>query len=156
MNGGHSLSCNKLYTTEHAGQYQGRITCMPESERSAAKLKELEINITMVQLKLFLDHSKTILDQASSLGIPLYDCVVRFDLRLYPLTVTTVNYAEYVVSEVRKGFEDSRSRENITCAYFSGFYHAAANGGTMQQLRMQRFFPHEWLVNHSSSPKQNS
>ena len=54
---GHIVTCNKEYTEEQSGQFQGRLfpEALQENERAAAKMKELEINITMVQLKLFLD-----------------------------------------------------------------------------------------------------
>ena len=85
------------------------------------KLKELEINITMVQLKLFHDYAKVIVDQASSLDIDLSDCVVRFDLRECPPSVTVVHYTKHFeTSRERKGFEGSRS-----CFYNSEVYNGS-------------------------------
>jgi len=84
LNGGHKLTCCKLFTDEKAGQFQGRFEPLittqtqsipvpvPKNDRAVAKLKELEANLNMIQLKLFLDHSDTILSQAKSLQLPLY------------------------------------------------------------------------------------
>ena len=119
VNGGHKLSCCKLYTYETAGQFQGRVlpaTMLESDVRAAAKLKELEINVAMIQLKLLLDNAETILSQVSALDIPLYDIVVIFDLRGYPLKGVVKEYTEYYSTlEAAKGFEDSRSKDNITC-----------------------------------------
>ena len=151
LNGGHSISCGKLYTDECVGQYQGRtelkMTYMPESERDVAKLKELEINIIMVQQKLFHHYAKVIVDQASSLDIDLSDCVVRFDLRECPPSVTVVHYTKYFeTSKERKGFEGSRSKANITCIYISDVYNGKSSDTDDPDLVMQRLFPHEWLT----------
>ena len=45
---GHNQTSNKEYTDEQSGQFQGRLfpEALPESERAAAKLESLEINIT--------------------------------------------------------------------------------------------------------------
>ena len=52
---GHSQSCCKQYTDEISGQFQGRFhPIIQENERAAAKMKELEINLSSVQLKIFL------------------------------------------------------------------------------------------------------
>ena len=100
----------------------------------------------MIQLKLFLDHSETILAQASTLDIPLWDCVVWFDLRHCPLRVETKSYTEYY--ETPEQFEESRSEDNIMCIYASSFYV----GESAHELAKQRFFPHEWLSKQSGQP----
>ena len=109
--------------------------------------KSLEINIMTIQLKLFLDHSETILKQASSLNIPLCDCVVTFDLRDCPFTIATVRYTiHYDSAELEKAFDGSRSKDNITCIYWSNVYNGELDeDGDIPILEMQRFFPHEWL-----------
>ena len=91
---GHKLTCNKQCTHENIGKFQGMLqpSLLLENERAATKLKELEINFTMVQLNMFLDHSDTILSQAKSLGIPLHDCIAVFDLRGCPMKVETFSY----------------------------------------------------------------
>jgi len=60
---GHKLSCSKPYAEENGCQFQGRIypRAVPENERDVAKLEDLEIKMTSIQLKLFLDHSERIL-----------------------------------------------------------------------------------------------
>jgi len=67
---GHKLNCNKAVLDMKSGQFQGRVfpAAMPKNERALTKMKELETNLNMVQLKLFLDvdNSVTILSQASS------------------------------------------------------------------------------------------
>ena len=144
---GHKLTCCKPYTDENVGQFQGRLEpkTLPECPRIAAKLKELEINSTMIQLKLLADNSDTILSQASSLKIPLCDCVVRFDLRECPLTVLVVRYTDVCVTpEQIEIFEKTRSKENITCSYCTNFFH---RGNSEDKIVMQGIYPHEWLVN---------
>jgi len=142
---GHELACCKSYTDETSGQFQGRVLWpTPDTKRDASKLEELEINSNMIQLKLFIDHSETILRQAEALDLPLYDCVVQFDLRECPPNpkVTTKIYTEsFTEAKERKGFEESRSKENITCFYISKFNRNAS------LLFSQRLFPHEWLTN---------
>ena len=121
---GHSITCCKI-SPELSGQFQGRLLPeeIPSDERAADKLKELEINITMIQLKLFLDHSETILNQVKDLGIPLCDCAVGFDLSECPPLVLTKSYIDWLdTPELQKVFEDSRSKMNITCLYFAKFY----------------------------------
>ena len=149
LSGGHDLSCNKEYTEEQAGRFQGRVwpKTLQENERAAAKMKELEINITMIQLKLFLDNTETILNRARDLGIPLCDCVVGFDLRKCPPTVKVMRYSKrYNSAELEKAFDGSRSKDNITCIYRSIIYNGELDeDGEDQVLEMQRFFPHEWL-----------
>ena len=149
LNGGHNFACNKLVTEEQLGQFQGRCWPVrePESERDAEKLKALEINISMVQLKLFLGNSEAILNQARPLDIPLYDCIVHFDLRKCPLIVKVLRYNEFYESqEERRGFEEGRSKENITCLYSSSIFigELLASGRT-PVIAMQKFFSHEWL-----------
>ena len=148
---GHNLTfCNKEYTDEQAGQFQGRYLpeFEPESDRNVAKLEALEQNFNMIQLKLFLDNSETILSQARSLGISLCDCVVQFDLRKCPPRVTTKRYSEFLYEspQVRRGFEDTRSKENITCLYFSTIFNGELlASGRAPLILMQKFYPHEWL-----------
>ena len=137
----HKLACCKTYTIEKVGQFQGRV--MPRIV--PAKLKEMEINANMIQLKLFLDHSETILSQVKELDIPLYDCVVRFDLTSCPLEVTTDNYIDHDDPELKKSFEDSRSKENIACIFIAYMYDGSLVDGKIPTLNMQRLFPHEWL-----------
>ena len=69
---GHSITCCSSPTIKTIGQFQGRVLPeeVPSDERAAAKLKEIEININMIHLKLFLDNSETILARAKGLGIP--------------------------------------------------------------------------------------
>ena len=152
---GHNLACCKTYgyTSELVGQFHGRYEPeeVPENEREAAKLEELEINLTKIQLKLFLDNSETILSQASSLDIPLYDCIAVFDLHECPATVTIKNYIElYDDPELKRDFEDSRSKENITCIYRSCIYIPSVCG----YLIMQRLFPHEWITDKNARLEQ--
>ena len=161
LNGGHKLTCCKSFTDEKAGQFQGRFeplittqsipVAVPKNDRAVAKLKELEANLNMIQLKLFLDHSDTILSQAKSLQLPLYDSVVMFDLRnVCPPKVTVEKYTKHFISaESVKGFEESRSKENITCIYASFVFSFNGDLGKEHispSIMMQRFFPHEWLV----------
>ena len=52
---GHNLACNEPYSEEKVGLLPTiNKQFVPGNERDAAKLKELEINITKIQLKLFL------------------------------------------------------------------------------------------------------
>ena len=129
---GHSVTCSKSYTYNDrtTGYFQGRILPItaPDDERAATKLTELEININMIQLKLFLDNSDVILSQASSMDIPLCDCVVLFDIRDCPPTVIT-----------KCRTKSSRSEENIMVGYFSFMYSGQLN--TIGGLVMQRLFP---------------
>ena len=149
---GHNLTCCAQFTDEKAGQFQGRVVprVVPNDERAANKLKELEINCNMIHLKLFFDRSETILNQAKSLGIPLYDCIAMFDLRQCPLTVEVVNYTDFYDSfeKQMKGFEDSRSKDNIMCVYYSQIYNGKSE--KVPRLAMQRFFPHKWLRNKAN------
>ena len=86
---GHKLTCNKTFNINQLCHFQGRVCpdTLPKSEKAVQKMEELEKNVTMIQLKLFLDNTETILVQAKRLGIPLHDCVVLFDLRDCPVTV---------------------------------------------------------------------
>jgi len=149
---GHSHACCKTYNDDNCGQFQGRAVppTIPEDERTASKLGELEINNNMIQLKLFLDHSATILEQAKSLNIPLYDCIVKFELRYCPLKVTTHHYTELYDDESvgKKQYEASRSEKNITCMFSShNFIGGMTNHlGKSAVLGMQRLFPCEWLT----------
>ena len=147
---GHSVTCcSKSFTHKEAGHFQGRILPLkaPDNERDARKMEEVEKNITMIQLKLFLDHSETILKTAKALNIPVCDCVVKFDLRCYPPRVAIKCYTEFFQTntEYLLGFEKSRSEDNIMCIYTSSLYI----GDSEERLAMQRFFPHKWLVEQS-------
>ena len=146
---GHSLTCCKEHDNVEAGQFQGRIEPdVPEDERAAAKLKEIEININMIQLKLLLDNAEDILRQAEALDLPLYDCVVIFDLCECPLTVVVEDYRDgFFTPEARKEFEDSRSKENIKCDYYSYIINGELDeDGDIPRLYMQRLFPLKWLT----------
>ena len=144
----HSVTCcSKLYPHKHAGHFQGRIlpSKAPDNERVARKMEEIEKNITMIQLKLFLDHSEAILVHAKALDIPLCDCIVKFDLSGCPLRVAMKCYTDFYKDAKRTQFEESRSEDNIICIYASSLYI----GDSEERLAMQRFFPHEWLVEQS-------
>ena len=56
-------------------------------------------------------------------------------------------YTEYYSTlEAVKGFEDSRSKDNITCVYRSHIFNGVVNElGRVICIEMQRFFPHELL-----------
>lgn len=148
FNDGHNLSCNVKYSYELAGLFQGNLcnfqgSLLPnENERYAAKLEKLETNITMIQLNLFRYYSSFILSQSSSPGIHLCDCVVIFDLRDCPPTVKIEGYTEFYFGEEIIAFEGSRSKDNITCVYYSHF----CNGDRgVELIQMQRIFPSWWL-----------
>lgn len=148
---GHKLMCSKPFTKENSGQFQGTILpqTIPNEEREAIKLKELEINMSMIQLKLFLDNSERILSQARALVIPLYDLVVVFELLQCPPKITAVKYTNYFnTPESKKSFEDSRSKKNITCIYVSHYYDNSeklGDDGVARRLVMQKFFDCSWL-----------
>jgi len=149
LNGHRYACCNKDTVTP--GQFQGRVLpiTIPDNERAAAKMEELEVNNNMIQLKLFLDHSTTILEQAKSLNIPLCDCVVKFDLCDYPPKVTTYHYSMVYIEPEKKQYEASRSTKNITCMFYSyNFTGDVTNhsGEPTTKLGMQRLFPFEWLT----------
>lgn len=148
LNGHNVTCCISSPTIYNAGLFQGRYipADVPSDERAAAKLKEVEINMNMIQLKLLLDLSETILAQAKGLDIPLCDCVVIFDLRHCPLTVEIEKYTTALESEDDiEGYEESRSKDKIMCVYHSNIYIRGAE----EELAMQRFFPHEWLEKQS-------
>ena len=134
-----------IFGLSTAGQFQGRYLPkeVPSDEREAAKLKGLETNMSMIHLKLFLDNSETILSQAEALGIPLCDCIVKFDLRTCPLTVKAEKYTTaYSSQDDIEEYEESRSKDNIMCVYHSSMYIGKQKG----YIAMQRFFSHEWLM----------
>jgi len=116
---GHSVTCCETFTNETAGQFQGIYEPdVPDDERAATKMKETEINMNMIQLKLFLGNAEDILRQAKALDLHLSDCVVCFDLCKCPPTVVVEDYKEnFLKTEAVKGFEETRSKENITCDY---------------------------------------
>jgi len=148
---GHKLTCNEPYNDEKVGKFQGQVIPLeaPDNERDTLKLKDLEANMIMIQLKLFLDNAETILIQASTLEVPLYDCIVRFDLHHCPPTVMVVDYIDiYTTPEEMKCFEDSRAKDNITCVYFSPIFIGEL--GNNNVLAIQRLFPHEWLISKTS------
>jgi hypothetical protein len=147
---GHNVTCNKSHTSttdEQLGFFQGTWLerSIPTCPRIVAKLKELEMNLTMIQLKLFLANSETIMNQANLLNLPFCDCVVAFDLRVCPRKITIKKYVEYFGASSKEvnGFVCSRSRENITCVYYSCIYN-----GDIGRLNLatQRLFPHAWLL----------
>ena len=155
---GHKLTCCKTYAHEISGQYQGRFKprITPDNERAAAILKELEVNMNMIQLKLFLDYSETILSQVKDLDLPLHECVVRFDLRYAPLDVTTHKYTDfYDTPELMRGFEGSRLKENIACIFVTCIYDGSLDEEEIPRLQMQRLFPHEWLRDESTLPRSS-
>ena len=151
---GHKMTCC-MGNGRHMGQFQGRYWPMavPDDVRAATKMEELEVNITAIQLKLFLDNAETVLKQASLLDIPLSDCVVHFDLSVCPTKVETVKYSNERFygssSEALNDFEISRSKDNITCLYTSFFYNNGdlCPSGRDPNVTMQRLFPLELLVN---------
>jgi len=145
---GHNDTCCKSFTSELIGCFQGIYWPeeVPSDERAAAKLKKIEINMNMIQLKLFLDNSETILTQAKGLDTPLCDCIVKFDLRTCPLTVKVEKYTTAFSSQDDiEEYEESRSKDNITCGYTSNMYIR----GVEEELAIQRFFPHKWLKKQS-------
>lgn len=148
LNGGHNLTCNKDPAEVSMYHFQGRIRPVPKTERDATKLKALEINMTMIQQKLFLENAETILSLASSLNLQLCDCVVEFDLRDCPATIKTMHYGAYFdTPKLMKCFEDNRSMDRIICTYNS----YAINGELDENedfftLHMQRSFQLSWLL----------
>lgn len=148
---GHSLTCCKSYTNENSGQFQGRMwpVVLPNDERAATKVEELEKNISMIQLKLFLDNSETILSRAKEMNLPLHDCIVKFELYKFPIEIDVLHYTGYFnATETREGFEKSRSKKNITCSYISYIYNGVVvESGVAPNLQIQRLFPHQWLTN---------
>jgi len=150
---GHKHACCMSYTDATAGQFQGRYEPnVPENERAASKLKELELNVSMIQLKLFLDNTEDILTQVKGLNIPIHDCVVCFDLCQCPPTVRVEGYREnFYTPEAVMGFKRSRLKENITCDFYSHIVNGELDeDGDTPRLIMQRMFPHEWLTNKKS------
>jgi len=147
---GHSLTCNKPPIDKQLGLFQGRawLETVPDCPQTVAKLEELETNLAMIQLKLFLDNSEAILSQAGKLDLPLCDCVVAFNCcRQCPHTITVKKYTEYYGEEL-DDFECSRSRENIMCVYYARFYNGESeeDKGQDPNLAVQRLFPHAWLI----------
>ena len=151
---GHKITCNEQYTDEKVGQFQGRLLpvinklFVPKNEREAAKLEDLETNITEIQLKLFLDNAETILNKAISLDLDLCDCVVVFDLSYCPMQISVLKYTDYYsINELLEGFKKSRSEENITCVYYSEILIGALGRceDKYDKIPLQRLFPHEWL-----------
>jgi len=145
---GHSLTCCCSPTVKTIGQFQGRVLPeeVPSDERAAAKLQEIEINTNMIQLKLFLDNSEAILDQAKGLGIPLHDCIVAFDLSQCPPALKIEKHtAAFSSQDNIEGFEESRSKDNIMCVYQLDI----CIGKRKSFVAMQRHSPHEWLKKQS-------
>jgi len=154
---GHKLTCCISYTEEGAGQFQGRVLpeTLPVCPRIAAKFKDLEINMNMIQLKLLLDNSETILSQAKALDIHLSDCVVSLDLRYCPPTIGVKKYTHWFdTPEEKRGFEETRSKENITCIYFSHIFfnrESDEDDGTIPVFQIQKLYPLKWLTKQSKS-----
>ena len=103
--------------------------------------------MNMIQLKLFLDNSETILTKVKALGI------VSFDLQKCPPAIEVDSYTTFIVFlEEKKLFEKSRSKENITCVYNSSIYHGELDDKEqVPRLVIQRLFPHEWLKKQRQS-----
>ena len=166
---GHKLTCCKTVTIETRGQFQGRLLPeeIPSDERSAAKLEELEMNITSIQLRLFFEGTETILKQAKVLNLPLCDLVVLFDLCICPPTVHALDYNEYFCDNPaeKKGYEASRSKDNITCVYRTYHSNVQSMSRSVNQKQnlcfgegdciMQRLYPHEWLNKAHVSTENN-
>ena len=114
---GHNVTCGKSYIDATVGQFQGRFlpSVVPDDKRDARKMEELEINMSMVQLKLFLDNSEAILRQAKELDLPLCDCVVVFGIRHCPTAVTVKKYTDDTRPDLQKRFEESRERRATMC-----------------------------------------
>ena len=123
--------CSKQFTEENSGQFQGEILpiVVPEDERAAAKLEDLEKNMAMIQQKLILESAEAIRSRASSLGVPLHDCIVSFDLSECPPKVEVK----------RQTYLDCRSKET-TCVFQTYLY----NEGKVQKHCMQRKFQIEF------------
>ena len=151
---GHEKACCKSYTDNKSGKFQGRVwpRVLPESERATALLQDLEINLTMVQLKVCLDNMELILGQTNSLDTPLYDCVVQFDLRACPPVVAVIKYTNYFArSDLREGFEKTRTKDTFTCIYTVSIHSRDTNETAQPSyLQMQRLFPVELFKNSSS------
>ena len=118
-------------------------------------LEELAINVSKIQLKLFLDNADTILGQARSKGIPLSDCVVWFDTRACPTKVDTRLYSDKILHgsslSCLQGFEATRSEENITCLYCSSLFNGEVDeDGHEPNITMQKLYPHKWLLDFST------
>ena len=144
---GHNVTCGKAYTADLAGQFQGSFwpPVALDDKRDARKMEDLEINMSMVQLKLFLDNSETILAQAKGLNLNLCDCLVVFD-NGHPTAVDVKKYTDvFERSDEQRRFEESRSKDNITCRYYSSIYIGNRKG----DVARQRLFPHEWLTKQS-------
>jgi len=146
---GHNLTCNKaLSIDQQPGRFQGLCSSrgvVVKDERATSKLKELKINISMIQLKLFLDKRHIIQSRAHSLGIPLYDCVVVFDLQKCPPMVELQKYTSAFDATTRKHLEETRSKDNITCFYQSLHFNGESGTLFIPNITMQRLFPIEWL-----------
>ena len=127
---GHNRACCKSFSIKTPGQFQGRILpeTIPDDERAAAKLQELEINNNMIQLKLFRDHSATIVAQAKLLNIPICDCIVTFDLRHCPPLLK--------IGSKKDVGDDTSWTKNITCMFISPNFCE----GDESKLVMQRWF----------------
>ena len=93
------------------------------------------------------------MNQAKVLGIPLYDCIVTFDLRACPPTIRVQGYKEKFKPETVEGFNETRSKENITCLFYSNIIvkelDDSGDGPLLEVLFMWSLFPHEWLTKHN-------
>ena len=156
FNGGHKLACNMRCKDATMGQFQGRYWPIEtQSTRTESMLEELAINVSKIQLKLFLDNADTILGQARSKGIPLGDCVVWFDTRACPTRVDTRVYSDEILHgsspSCLQGFEATRSEENITCLYCSSLFNGEVDeDGHEPNITMQKLYPHKWLLDFST------
>ena len=122
---------------------------------------KLEQNLTSIQLKLFLDNSGSIINQANSMNVPLYDCVVHFDLRFCPPSVDVeCSKLRNISNQIKAGSlrvtdqkgknieeECIRSKENIICTYHSyKYYEEIDEENEEKRVTMTRSFPHKWLT----------
>lgn len=120
--------------------------------RVGKKLADLLTNLTMIQLKLFLDnsddHKPSKLVRSSFVRLCGSIC-----LQKCPHTITVTKYTEYYGSSAVQlnGYECSRSRENIACVYNACLYNGDSGEveGKVTKLVTQRLFPHVWLLKQS-------
>ena len=53
----------------------------------------------------------------------------------------------YVRPDLIRWFEESRSKENITCHYYSRIHNVEMGESDANKIMgLQRFFPHKWLM----------
>jgi len=147
---GHKLTCCCKPNNSNLGSYQGRFwpPVSSDDERDVTKLKDLDINMNMIHLKMFLDNAEDILRQAKKLELLLCDCVVVICPTKVEVKAEVKKYTDVYDKnpDVQKKFEESRSKENITCHYYSNIYIGQQKGYV---VGTQRLFPHEWLTKQS-------